>query len=289
MRFAFQTASKFYIGMDYVPGGDLFFHLKKNGAFPIESARVIIAEVSLAIEYLHEKGIIYRDIKPENILLDADGNIKLTDFGLSKELKFGEDVTDTFCGTPDYYAPEVVQHQNYGMAIDWWSIGILSYEILFRKSPFHHKNVDKMYKNILNNEPTFPEGTDQVTIDFISRLLTKDPSKRAGFEEISHHPFFAGMDFDDVLMKRIQSGFKPELSSNIDYSCFDNEFTQETPSDSFVAPVIGSVGNVTDFSCAWVPSESPSDMGSPILRNNVSSLGQNHTILEDSPVAHTNK
>lgn len=257
MKFTYQTASKFYIGMEYIAGGDLFFHLKNGGTFSIEKVRLYISEISLAIQYLHENDIIYRDIKPENILLDEEGHIKLTDFGLSKELKNDEEEEcNSFCGTPDYYAPEIVLHQKYGKAIDWWSIGILTYELLFRKTPFHSKNEDKLFKNILKYSPEFPEGTSQDVIDFISMLLEKDPNKRAGFDEVNCHPFFNGLNFSDVYMRRIKADFVPKVMSKSDSTNFEKQFTEENPSDSFVAPYMGSLSNVSDFSCNLIFSES---------------------------------
>lgn len=139
LKFAFQTPSKFYLGLEYAPGGELFFHMQKVGSISTEDTRLYIAEIALALNHLHSIGVVYRDLKPENILLDAEGHIKLTDFGLAKDL-YNEEMTSTFCGTSEYLAPEIIKHENYGIEVDWWSLGILTYELLFGKTPFCHQN-----------------------------------------------------------------------------------------------------------------------------------------------------
>jgi serine/threonine protein kinase len=131
--FAFQTPSKFYLGLEYVPGGDLFHRLtdRTNPITPAD-ARLYIAEIALALDYVHEAGVLYRDLKPENVLVCRDGHLKLTDFGLAKQMN-AEEETATFCGTPEYVAPEMIRKENYSYAIDWWALGVLAFELVFRR------------------------------------------------------------------------------------------------------------------------------------------------------------
>ena len=248
LRFAFQTSSKFYLGLEYAPGGELFYHVQRLGNLPLEDVRLYIAEICLAIQHLHSIGIIYRDLKPENVLLDADGHVKLTDFGLSKDLSLIGETTTTFCGTSEYLAPEVVKRQNYGFAVDWWSVGILTYELLFGIPPFTSPNRIRLFQNICEAEPSFPIGTTPEVIDFIKLLLTKDPKKRPSFENIKTHPFFNGLDFNDVLQKKITPSFKPNIEKLTQPNNFDATFTKETAADSYVMPVIGSQEQYPGFS-----------------------------------------
>ena len=236
--FAFQTPSKFYLGLEYAPGGELFYHLQKFGTLPINDVRIYIAEMALALDFLHSHGIIYRDIKPENILLDAQGHVKLTDFGLAKDLNEGQE-TATFCGTFEYMAPEVVSRSSYGPAIDWWALGILTYELLMGHSPFVSDNRALLFMAIRTQPPKFPPRTDRNTIDFISGLLAKDPEERFTMEQVRGHPFFNGLDFDLVLQKKYQPSFVPTLPDEVATLNFDSEFTCEPAQDSIATPVIG--------------------------------------------------
>merc|ERR1712100_639114 len=156
LNYAFQTEEKLYMVLDFVNGGELFFHLKKEGKFSEERVRLYSAEIALALHHLHSRDIVYRDLKPENILIDADGHICITDFGLSKEIS-SDEVTHTFCGTPEYLAPEVLKGQGHGCPVDWWSLGTLIYEMLTGLPPFYSQNINIMYQKILNGELRFPE------------------------------------------------------------------------------------------------------------------------------------
>ena len=238
LKFAFQTDAKVYLGLEYAPGGELFYHLQKFGTLPINDVRIYIAEMALALDFLHSHGIIYRDIKPENILLDAQGHVKLTDFGLAKDLNEGQE-TATFCGTFEYMAPEVVSRSSYGPAIDWWALGILTYELLMGHSPFVSDNRALLFMAIRTQPPKFPPRTDRNTIDFISGLLAKDPEERFTMEQVRGHPFFNGLDFDLVLQKKYQPSFVPTLPDEVATLNFDSEFTCEPAQDSIATPVIG--------------------------------------------------
>jgi serine/threonine protein kinase len=155
LKFAFQTPAKLYLGLEYAEGGELFFFLQKHGLPTVADLRLYMAELMLALNYLHSQGIIYRDVKPENILLDARGHIKLTDFGLSKELRRGAQ-TETFCGTCDYIAPEIVRRESYSYGVDWWACGILLYELACGETPFMHENRARLFRNIVENAVAFP-------------------------------------------------------------------------------------------------------------------------------------
>ena len=233
--FAFQNESKVYLGLEYASGGELFYHLHHRGTLPLEEVKLYIAELSLALNYLHNKGVIYRDLKPENILLDRDGHVKLTDFGLSKILTITPK-TKSFCGTSEYLAPEIVGRRPYGFEVDWWALGILTFELLFGKTPFYDENKGKMFESIRCDKYTCPEGTDPETEDFISILLKKNPNDRAGFEQIKTHPWFKGLDFEEVLMKKVTPSYIPPPSSR-DAINVPEEFALENPEDSLGTPV----------------------------------------------------
>ena len=244
--FAFQTSTKFYLGLEYVPGGELFRHAKEVGKLSISETRLYIAQVALALEHLHGIGVIYRDLKPENILLAADGTIKLTDFGLSKDISLSlQEATQTFCGTSEYLAPEVIKRNPYSFPIDWWSLGILTYELLYGETPFYNRNRMKMFNAIASSEPKFPSDADDFSIDFIKKLLNKDPTKRATFVSLKNHPFWGGLNFDDVLARRIRPQFIPKIENRQEPTNFDLEFTTETPTDSVATPLFA--GSPADF------------------------------------------
>ena len=158
LKFSFQTPEKLYLVLDYMNGGELFYHLQKETIFSEDRARFYVCELILALEHLHKYDIVYRDLKPENILLDSSGHISLTDFGLCKEHVSFNDTTNTFCGTAEYLAPEVLTGQGYGKAVDWWSLGILFYEMTTGLPPFYSENTNLMYKKILHNQLVFPPG-----------------------------------------------------------------------------------------------------------------------------------
>ena len=266
LKFTFQTSSKFYLGLEYVPGGELFRRMQQVGCVPFEEAKLYIAEIAIALDYLHRNNIVYRDLKPENILLDADGYIKLTDFGMSKFLKNCQS-TSTFCGTYEYVAPEIILKKNYSYEIDWWTLGILSYELLFGQTPFTHANKSKLFQNIISKKLRFPHqksgfgyfdktNNNKTIIDlarneavrsFISGLLAKDPSMRLTIDEIKTHPFFDGLNFDDLVNRKIKPPFIPNVTNKKIPNNFDSEFTNEAARDSFTSPVFGPLMNVRGF------------------------------------------
>eukprot|EP01136_Pigoraptor_vietnamica_P031307 Opistho-1_new@91705 len=239
LKFSFQTKEKIYLVLDYINGGELFFHLQNEGKFPEPRAKFYAAQLVLAIEDLHRMSIIYRDLKPENILVDYSGYIALTDFGLCKEDVQYNETTNTFCGTPEYMAPEVLQQKGYGPPVDWWTLGILLYEMLTGLPPFYDENTNQMYHKILFGDLTFTDEVSSKARSLITGLLQRDPKKRLGSgrtdaEDVKKHPFFADIDWDELLKKKIKPPWKPQLDSKLDTSNFDPEFTEMTPKDSMV-------------------------------------------------------
>ncbi|XP_013115058.2 chromosomal serine/threonine-protein kinase JIL-1 [Stomoxys calcitrans] len=248
LHYAFQTDSKLYLVLDYVSGGELFTHLYKAEHFPESTVRVYIAEVVLALEHLHKLGIIYRDIKLENILLDGQGHIVLADFGLSKIFGPNSDHrAHSFCGTLEYMAPEIIRAgpNGHDLAVDWWSVGVLTYELLTGASPFtvveQQNSQSDISRRIQKVDPVLPPTLGENVKDFILKMLHKDPKKRLGGNsrnaaEIKNHPFFKGINWNELKSKRRKAPFKPALASEDDTQNFSEEFTKQPVIDS-PAPV----------------------------------------------------
>lgn len=247
LKFAFQTATKFYLGLEYIAGGELFGLIRKQSVFPLSQVRLYIAEIGLALDHLHANGIVYRDLKPENILIGTDGHIKLTDFGLAKDIsKLG--TTHTFCGTADFMAPEMVEKKSYSYSVDWWGLGILAYELLCGRNPFHNENRSRMFARICLDEPVFPPNLDPNAVDFVKKLLTKNPNTRGTFQTLKNHPFWDGLNFDDVLAKKITPDYIPVVTDPRRPDNFDAEFTNETAIDSIATPPLGEKHVFQNFS-----------------------------------------
>ena len=238
LKFSFQSSEKLYLVLAFVNGGELFHHLQREGKFSVWRSKFYAAELLCALECLHDFNVIYRDLKPENILLDYTGHISLCDFGLCKLNMAEKDKTNTFCGTPEYLAPELLLGQGYTKVVDWWTLGVLLYEMLTGLPPFYDENIQEMYRKILEDPLRFPEDTDKDARHLLTMLLTRDPIKRMGSSgpaEIKSHPFFRDIDWRKLMAKKIQPPFKPSVESAIDTSNFDSEFTSEEPLDSVVA------------------------------------------------------
>lgn len=202
LHYAFQTDRKLYLLMDYCKNRDLGCMLKKKGILTEQVARLVIAELVLAVEALHSKDIVHRDLKPDNILIDDDGHIKVTDFGLAKEgIKKGV-LTKTFCGSIAYLPPEIIKKVPHNKMVDWYLVGIILYELVCGKPPYFSKTFAQLSWNILNAKLAFPPGLSLNTKKFIKRLVTRDPSQRLGAkkgaEEIKRHDFFIGIDWDQI-------------------------------------------------------------------------------------------
>lgn len=238
LTMAFQTADKLFFVLDYCAGGELFFHLGKLGRFPEERAKFYAAQITLALEYVHNLGVIYRDLKPENVLLDNKGNVRLTDFGLSKEGVRGHSSgASSFCGTPEYIAPEVLKRQGHGRAVDWWSLGALLYEMISGLPPFYSRNRETMFDKIMKAEITFPQLMSAEARDILSRLLVRDPQQRLGSgegdaEELKAHPFFRDIDWATLATGTVIPPWAPMVNGSLDTSQFDEEFTSMMPAVS---------------------------------------------------------
>jgi serine/threonine protein kinase len=231
LHFSFQSPDKLYFIMDYVNGGELFFHLQKERRFTEDRVRIYAAEIAAGLEYLHAQGVIYRDLKPENLLLTAEGHVIMTDFGLSKEgLQTTEDRTSTFCGTPEYLAPEILEGKGYGKAVDWWSFGTLIFEMMTGLPPFYCEDVQQMYNKIMTAQLTIPDTMSPEAGDLIRKLLERDPEKRLSDpEHLKKHPFFAPLNWGDLMAKRIPPPFIPEVRDELDTQNVDPTFTEEAP------------------------------------------------------------
>uniref|UniRef100_A0A7N6B308 Serine/threonine-protein kinase Sgk1 n=1 Tax=Anabas testudineus TaxID=64144 RepID=A0A7N6B308_ANATE len=231
LHYSFQTTDKLYFVLDFINGGELFFHLQKERTFPEPRAKFYIAEMASALGYLHSLNIVYRDLKPENILLDQEGHIVLTDFGLCKEGISQTDTTTTFCGTPEYLAPEVLRKQPYDNTVDWWCLGSVLYEMLYGLPPFYSRDTHEMYDNILHKPLVMRPGASGTAWSLLQGLLEKDGTYRLGskddFNEIKAHNFFSSINWDDLEQKRIPPPFTPKVSCYCDISNFDPEFTDE--------------------------------------------------------------
>ncbi|KAG0666877.1 Serine/threonine kinase [Rhodotorula mucilaginosa] len=229
----FQTETRIYFVMEYVSGGDLMLHIQREQFTP-RRAKYYAAEVLLALEYFHQNGIVYRDLKLDNILLTLDGHVKVADYGLCKEDMWFGKTTSTFCGTPEFMAPEIILEQRYGRAVDWWAFGVLIYEMLLGQSPFRGDDEEEIFDAILEDEPLYPIHMPKDSVSILTKLLTKDPTRRLGASEadaaeIKSHLFFKDTNWDDVFHKRIPAPFYPNITSATDTSNFDAEFTSEQP------------------------------------------------------------
>ncbi|XP_020490875.1 protein kinase C iota type [Labrus bergylta] len=253
----FQTESRLFFVIEYVNGGDLMFHMQRQRKLPEEHARFYSAEISLALNYLHERGIIYRDLKLDNVLLDSEGHIKLTDYGMCKEGLRPGDTTSTFCGTPNYIAPEILRGEDYGFSVDWWALGVLMFEMMAGRSPFDivgssdnpdQNTEDYLFQVILEKQIRIPRSLSVKAASVLKGFLNKDPKERlgchpqTGFADIMGHPFFRNVDWELLEQKQVVPPFKPNISGEFGLDNFDAQFTNEpiqlTPDDDDVVKKI---------------------------------------------------
>ncbi|XP_051955037.1 protein kinase C eta type-like isoform X2 [Xyrauchen texanus] len=234
LYYCFQTAERLYFVMEFVNGGDLMFHIQKVRRFEEPRAQFYAAEITSALMFLHSKGIIYRDLKLNNVLLDRDGHCKLADFGMCKEEIFDGKLTNTFCGTPDYIAPEIILEEPYGISVDWWALGVLLYEMLSGHAPFEAETEDELFDCILSYEVVYSSWLSNEAEDLLKGFLTRDPACRLGCMErdsgemaIIGHMFFSGLNWDKLNKREIRPPFTPQIESIEDVSNFD--FTEEEP------------------------------------------------------------
>lgn len=245
--YAFQTTDKLYMVLDYMAGGELFFWLKKDRKFSENRSRLYAAEITVALEALHAADIVYRDLKPENILLDEAGHLRLTDFGLAKGGVTGsgaEGGTKTFCGTPEYLAPEILENKGHGKAVDWWALGTLLFEMLTGLPPFYDTNVQRMYHKILHEPLRFPKAEGRTVSeeakDILRGLLERKVSSRLGSgptdaTELKRSRYFSVYEFARIAQKAYEAEFRPPTSASpTDVRNFDKEFTSEPAADSVV-------------------------------------------------------
>jgi serum/glucocorticoid-regulated kinase 2 len=214
LKFSFQSPEKLYFVLAFVNGGELFHHLQKEHRFDVNRSRFYTAELLCALECLHGFSVIYRDLKPENILLDYQGHIALCDFGLCKLDMKDEDRTNTFCGTPEYLAPELLMGQGYNKTVDWWTLGVLLYEMLTGLPPFYDENTNEMYRKILSEPLHFSDVVPPAAKDLLTKLLNRNPEERLGANgsaEIKAHPFFHAIDWRKLLQRKYEPTFKPSV------------------------------------------------------------------------------
>lgn len=230
LHYAFHNNKNLYMVLEYCPGGEMYYHLTKFRRFPENRSKFYSACIVLALQYLHSQQIVYRDLKPENIVIDLEGYPKLTDFGLCKEGMSRNDLTRTVCGTPEYIAPEIILRQGHGLAVDWWSLGCIIYEMLVGQPPFYVEDRREIYKRIIQNRVTVPGGINPVASDLISQLLVKDPRMRLGAgggEDVMRHPWFAEIDWRLLENKRIRPPYVPNINNPMDppYFCEELAYT----------------------------------------------------------------
>ncbi|XP_034238693.1 protein kinase C isoform X2 [Thrips palmi] len=232
----FQTKDRLFFVMEYVNGGDLMFQIQRARKFDEPRARFYAAEVTLALQFLHRHGVVYRDLKLDNILLDNEGHCKLADFGMCKEGIMDGVTTTTFCGTPDYIAPEILQELDYGPSVDWWALGVLMYEMMAGQPPFEADNEDDLFESILHDDVLYPVWLSKEAVSILKGFMTKNPAKRLGCvtsqgteAAIRSHPFFREMDWEALECRRVKPPFKPKIKNKKDALNFDTEFTKEEP------------------------------------------------------------
>ena len=248
LSFFFQSPERVYLVTPFIKGGDLYHKLKTDGILSEDLVRFYTAQIAIALQHLHELGIAYRDLKPENILIDEDGYIKLCDFGASFHFQ-GTKKENTFAGSPEYASPEMIAHEGHTIMSDWWSFGILIYELLYGNTPFFNMDKNRMFELIEVGELKFPKeikiNGKNITLkiseearNIISKLLEKNPGTRLGkngLKEIKSHPFFGNINFEMIKAKKVKSPYKPNISEDDIASNFDEEYTSMTTQESPVA------------------------------------------------------
>ncbi|XP_059173318.1 calcium-independent protein kinase C [Physella acuta] len=252
---SFQTKERLFFVMEYVNGGDLMFQIQRARKFDEPRARFYAAEVTLALMFLHRHGIIYRDLKLDNILLDAEGHCKIADFGMCKEGMTEGKLTQTFCGTPDYIAPEILQELEYDASVDWWALGVLMYEMMAGQPPFEADNEDDLFESILHDDVLYPVWLSKEAVSILKGFMTKNPAKRLGCvttqgceKAILLHPFFhEKIDWEALEQRKVKPPFKPKIKNKTDANNFDRDFTSEDPVLTPVDPAVIKTINQEEF------------------------------------------
>ena len=274
LSFFKQTFDRIYLITPFIKGGDLFHKLKKDIFLPEDLVKFYSVQIAIAIQDLHDLGFAYRDLKPENILIDEDGYLKLCDFGASVKIK-GTEKEKTFAGSPEYASPEMVCREGHTFMCDWWSFGILLYELLYGNTPFYNGDKNRMYDLIKNGSVSFPkylliEGKEikykvsEEAKDLINKLLEKDPGirlGRKGLKEIKKHPFFNGIKFSAIRKKKMKAPYKPQIKENNENEYFDEEFLNMSVSESPIEKWVSEYQNWFD-KFEWIEEQKKIDIGS---------------------------
>ncbi|CAF0978200.1 unnamed protein product [Rotaria magnacalcarata] len=252
---SFQTKERLFLIMEYVNGGDLMFQIQRSRKFDEARARFYASEVTLALMFLHRHGVIYRDLKLDNILLDSEGHCKIADFGMCKEGIFDGKLTSTFCGTPDYIAPEILQELDYSFSVDWWALGVLMYEMMAGQPPFEADDEDSLFESILRDEVLYPVWLSKEAVHILKCFMTKNPAKRLGCvaaqggeDAIKRHAFFAGkIDWEALEQRQVKPPFKPKVVNLRDTSNFDKDFTNMPVAFTPIEDIIVTAINQKEF------------------------------------------
>eukprot|EP00656_Telonema_subtile_P036832 TRINITY_DN4089_c0_g1_i4.p1 TRINITY_DN4089_c0_g1~~TRINITY_DN4089_c0_g1_i4.p1 ORF type:complete len:364 (+),score=58.22 TRINITY_DN4089_c0_g1_i4:278-1369(+) len=236
----FQTKSYLYMLMEFVPGGEVFYHLRRATRYPMATAQFYAAQIVLVLEYLHAMRVAYRDLKPENLLLGSNGYLRVVDFGFAKYIDEGGK-TFTMCGTPEYLAPEIITTHGHSLEVDWWALGIFVYEMLVGSTPFYDDNQSEVYSRVLAGRIPFPSTFDCIAKDIVRRLLITDPTARIGCllrgaEDVKRHKFFRGVDWGGLYSEEIPAPFVPRLKGPWDCSLFE-----KYPEDECTLPPPGEL------------------------------------------------
>ncbi|XP_033105391.1 protein kinase C epsilon type-like isoform X2 [Anneissia japonica] len=250
----FHTKDRLFFVMEYVNGGDLMFQIQRARKFDEPRAKFYAAEVTLALQFLHKYGVIYRDLKLDNILLDMEGHCKLADFGMCKEGIINGKLTSTFCGTPDYIAPEILQEADYGPSVDWWALGVLMYEMMAGQPPFEADTEDDLFDCIMNDDVLYPVWLSREATTILKAFMTKSPAKRLGCISsqgregaIRQHPFFRDIDWEALEQLKVKPPFKPKIKTMRDVNNFDADFTKEEPKLTKIDQKVVEHINQADF------------------------------------------
>uniref|UniRef100_A0A4W4DTM0 non-specific serine/threonine protein kinase n=1 Tax=Electrophorus electricus TaxID=8005 RepID=A0A4W4DTM0_ELEEL len=286
LHYAFQTEGKLYLILDFLRGGDVFTRLSKEVMFTEEDVKFYLAELALALDHLHNLGIVYRDLKPENILLDEAGHIKLTDFGLSKESVDQDRKAYSFCGTVEYMAPEVVNRRGHTQSADWWSLGVLMFEMLTGTLPFQGKDRNETMNMILKAKLGMPQFLSLEAQSLLRMLFKRNPANRLGagpdgVEEIKRHAFFSTIDWNKLYRRELQPPFKPAAGKPDDTFCFDPEFTAKTPKDSPGIPPSANAHQLFKGFSFVAPASLEESKSSPLMPSSATQFSDVYELKED--------